>query len=187
MQASSISVIGAVAGLLCAGCAAERTGARPGATTVADPLRDVAFLAGTWRTPEADGVWTEECWTAPAGGSMLGVSRTIGRDPDRTEKLRFFEYLRVSRDENGVVYYAAPMGRSPATAFRMVTTDDGKVVFENPEHDFPTRLMYWMEAGGRLHARIEGREAGRERAEDWIYDRAQTDQSRVPVPGERPR
>ena len=55
-------------------------------------------------------------------------------------------------------------------AFRMVRLTEGEVVFENPAHDFPQRILYRQVAGG-LAARIEGRENGKDRAEEFPYRR----------------
>lgn len=133
-------------------------------------LAPAAFLVGTWRTAEVNGRWTTETWKA-AGDTMSGSSTTTVRDAAGGERVKFWETLSISGSPEGVVYHAAPMGRTPATAFRLVSSEGGRVVFENPEHDFPTRVIYWLEKDGRLHGRIEGRQNGADRAEDWMYER----------------
>lgn len=40
--------------------------------------------------------------------------------------------------------------------FTATTLTAGQVVFENPEHDLPKKIMYRLIAPGRLEARIEG-------------------------------
>ena len=59
--------------------------ARPPAT-----VDDLGWLAGDWAS-EAGGRWTEESWTAPRGGVMLGVSRS-----GRGEVLRDYEFIRIA-------------------------------------------------------------------------------------------
>ena len=44
-------------------------------------------------------------------------------------------------------------------------------MFANPEHDFPQRILYWLE-GEVLHARIEGETAGGPRSSEWVYTRS---------------
>jgi hypothetical protein len=44
------------------------------------------------------------------------------------------------------------------------------VVFENPEHAFPRRILYWRD-GANLHARIEGHRA-REAQLEWTWSAA---------------
>jgi hypothetical protein len=67
---------------------------------------------------------------------------------------------------------ASPLGRAPV-AFRAVELSDSRVVFENREHDFPQRILYWLDRG-RLHARIEGKIQNSVHSEEWVWDRAKT-------------
>src|SRR5687767_3719967 len=53
-------------------------------------LAPAGFLAGCWRATEADGAVVEESWSLPAGGLMLGWSRTL-----RPGRAAQFEQLRI--------------------------------------------------------------------------------------------
>ena len=44
-----------------------------------------------------------------------------------------------------------------------------RVVFENATHDFPQRIIYWLEADGSLAARIEGTQNGKEQSAQWRW------------------
>jgi hypothetical protein len=148
-------------GLALVGCASSPPATSPGAAPDG-ALAEVAWLAGTWVSPGGKGPRTEEHWIPPAGGSMLGVNRTVigGRTA-------FFEFLRLEADEQGLVYHAAPMGRHPATPFRLVEVTPGRVVFENPRHDFPQRIIYRRDGDRGLVQRIEGTEAGETKSSEW--------------------
>jgi hypothetical protein len=127
-----------------------------------DPgLAAVAFLAGSWTTNEGE-VRTEEHWTAPAGGTMIGVNRVV-----RGDRTLFHEFLQLVRDGDKIEYLAAPKGRYPPTVFRLIEAGEGRATFENPAHDFPRRITYWKDADGHLNADIEGTERGQERTERW--------------------
>lgn len=126
-------------------------------------LNDLAWLAGAW-SGTVDGVETEEHWMTPKGGVMLGTNRTTGG------KRTAFEFLRIAETDGGVSYFAMPGGR-PATEFKLTNSEKHKVVFENPENDFPQRIIYKL-ADGKLHARIEGTINGRERSRDWVWEPA---------------
>ena len=54
----------------------------------------------------------------------------------------------------------------------MVESGDKRVVFENKQHDFPQRILYWLDAQGALHARIEGPQGGKTVSEEWVWKRA---------------
>ena len=104
----------------------------------------------------------EENWLPPAGGIMLGMHRDV-----RPEGKLFFEFLRIELKESGPVYIAQPRGRE-ATHFPLKKSDGLRVTFENPEHDFPKRIIYWKESA-RLCARVEGDEP--DAAEQWCWER----------------
>lgn len=107
------------------------------------------WLSGTW-VSEQDGRWSEELWTAPRGGLMLGLNRA-GKDG----AARGFDFMRIQAGSDGVLtYWASPNGK-PAVPFRLSASTDDSVTFENPEHDFPTRIVYRRE-GDRLVATISG-------------------------------
>ena len=137
-------------------------------------LADLWFITGRWATIPSSGIRVEEHWTTASAGTLLGVSRTI-----QGGKTIFFEYVRVERTPDGIFYFASPRGEG-ATAFRLVESGGGRAVFENPEHDFPTRITYERLPDGRLHAMIEGDQRGRSRTEHWYYRpvKLQTDRSR---------
>mgnify|MGYP000234336768 CR=1 FL=1 len=81
------------------------------------------------------------------------------------------EFMRIERLADGGRQFTARIGtRQGPVAFRMVRLTEGEVVFENPAHDFPQRILYRQVAGG-LAARIEGRENGKDRAEEFPYRR----------------
>lgn len=127
-------------------------------------LRSLAWMAGTW-TGTADGTDTEEVWIAPKGGTMLGLHRDVANG--RTVS---FEFLRIEGTPAGAVYWGSPGGNA-ATPFRQVSNADRRVVFENKDHDFPTRILYWLGQDGALHARIEGTQGGKAASEEWTWRR----------------
>ena len=139
--------------------------ARPEATPAAAPkIEDLAFLAGSWAT-EAGAVRVEEEWLCPSADTMIGMGRTTDVASGKTV---FFEYLRIEKRPDGLVYVAQPKG-GPATAFRLVRLEAGFAVFENPAHDFPKRVVYSKSPAGGLIARVEGDGRGPENAEEFRY------------------
>jgi hypothetical protein len=108
---------------------------------------DLAWMAGPWVGMRGSRS-IEERWSPPLGGAMLGVSRTISRG-----SMVAFEYLRVVERDGGLVYVAQPNGSSP-TEFVLTELGTTRAVFENPRHDSPQRIVYELEAEGRLSASI---------------------------------
>lgn len=117
------------------------------AATPAAKVDDLAWLAGQWGR-EADGRWTEESWTPPRGGVMLGHSRS-----GQGETLREFEFLRVQAGADGVPVYLAQPGGAAPVAFRLVRQGPASARFENAAHDYPQRIDY-VRDGDTLTATI---------------------------------
>lgn len=106
--------------------------------TIQNPsLADLSWIAGDWQTAPGGRRQIEEHWTAVAGGSMMGVSRTIAGD-----KTVEFEYLRIEQRADGIYYVAHPKARCPGTDFKLTRASATEAVFENPQHDFPKRIIY---------------------------------------------
>jgi hypothetical protein len=134
--------------------------------TAAAEIESLDWLAGCWRSEE-DGRTSEECWTPSSGGMLLGVHRDVG------PRGAAFEFLRIAAEGETVSYFASPSGRAP-TAFRLVESGERRVVFENPDHDFPQRLIYWLEGKNRLRARAESFTGGEKRGIDFAWDRVKS-------------
>lgn len=113
-------------------------------------IEQLAWLAGQWRLLKAGRI-TDEHWMAPAGGVMLGMARTVAKG-----KLLEYEFTQIREGPGGDLFYVArPSGQKEA-AFKMSSLTANEVVFENPEHDFPQRIIYTRQADGSILAAIEG-------------------------------
>lgn len=130
---------------------------------------DFAWLAGCWQR-SGEGWQTVEHWMKPDGGTMLGMSRTVVRDTTRE-----FEFLQLQADENGDLYYVAFPSGQKETWFKLTELENNRAVFENPEHDFPQRIIYALKGDGSLWARIEGVSKGKLRGVDFPMQRIDCD------------
>ena len=120
-----------------------------------------AWLAGAWSTESAAGAWTEEFWTHPRGGIMIGASRE-----GRGDTLRTWESIRIIRKADGTLAYVPMPNGGPPIEFAMVRQDAGSIEFANPDHDYPQRIRYWRD-GDTLHAEISLIDGSR--ANRWSY------------------
>jgi hypothetical protein len=148
MRLSAAGAALAFAALATGGGAAERS------------LAELAWMAGAWSSAEG-GVDSEELWTEPKGGIMLGVHRDV-----RSGRPASWEYLRIEEGPGGIVYQASPGGTAP-TPFRLVELRGHRAVFANPEHDFPKRIVYWLSEDGALHARADAGEGTS--GPEWVW------------------
>jgi hypothetical protein len=132
-----------------------------GAANADSGITSLAWLAGCW-SPEKGDPGSVEHWLPPAGGTMLGVSRTVKNG--QTVEFEFMQ-LRVNA-EGRLVFIALPSGQEQTT-FVASTVGKDSVTFENPEHDFPQKVTYRLESRERLIARIEGNRGGTLRGIDF--------------------
>lgn len=96
-----------------------------------------AFLAGCWEERQGDGRWTEECWTDPRGGLMIGSGRG-----GKGDSIRHWEWMRIERGADGAVtFYGSPRG-APAVAFKATEADARSITFANASHNYPQRIRY---------------------------------------------
>ena len=130
----------------------------------AGDLDRLQWMRGRW-VGEKDGVRMEEHWVGPLGGALLGLHGDV-----KAGRLVSWEFFRIDVSAEGVFYYASPRS-APPTPFKLVELERRRVVFENKTHDFPQRVLYWLDGEGLLHARIEGTRNGASLSEEWAWTR----------------
>lgn len=126
-----------------------------------DPVAALAWLAGCWASLDGE-PGSGEQWMAPAGGTLLGMSRTIAKG--RTVAHEFMQIREISPGR--LAFIANPSGQAQAI-FPVLRLGQREVVFENPAHDFPQRVIYRLDDAGVLRARIEGTSKGKASAADF--------------------
>lgn len=126
------------------------------------PAARLDWMIGTWVSRDEDGTETTERWCMGEGGVLLGESHT--RAGDRVVES---EQLRVEARGDALVYVASPSTQS-TTEFTGDAECGSDVVmgncdrsceatFANPQHDFPTEIVYASCAeSGAMVATIRG-------------------------------
>ena len=122
-------------------------------------LDQLAWMAGCWRQ-QSSGRVVDEMWMAPSGGAMLGVGRTVAKG-----RAVAHEFMQIREDGGRIAFIARPSGQAEAS-FALINTGARDVVFENPTHDFPQRVIYRLD-GDTLVGRIEGTQNGKSRSADY--------------------
>jgi len=126
-------------------------------------IEDLSWMTGAWETTSGN-TRIEEHWTGVAGGTLIGMGRTVsGNRP------AFFEYLRIEARPDGIYYVAHPRAQSPGTDFKLVRLQAREAVFENLAHDFPKRIIYRRNPDGSLTARTEGDGSEKEKPQEFHY------------------
>jgi hypothetical protein len=135
--------------------------AQPGQAALT--VSDMAWLSGVWLSRRTDGQWADEYWTLPRGGMMLGAGMA-----GRNDTVQFFEHMRIVTDKEGRINFFAMSNGGPAVVFPLVRLEANLIVFENPKHDYPQRIVYQY-ADGRVFATISQMDGSR--AAVWEYKR----------------
>ena len=127
-------------------------------------IERVSWIAGCWEGRAANRVYTEQ-WMKPLGGLMLGISRTVAG-----ERAVAYEFLQIKVDGADLFYVAKPSGQAEAS-FKLTRQSEREAIFENPQHDFPQRIIYRLQTDDSLIARTEGKSNGTDRAIDFPMKR----------------
>lgn len=130
-----------------------------------DALHQLSGLIGSWKA-NMGGSAVYESWQADSSNRFKGMGFSVnGNDTDISEK------LIIAATDSGL-YYISDVSHNPAPVyFKMTRQDSTTTVWENPNHDFPTRIIYRLPTADSLHARIEGLRKGKESGIDFIFQR----------------
>lgn len=150
MKTNALLVVAGIAAtvwvtLAVSGQDADRTGG----------LRELEWLAGSWYGTIDGGHW-EACYTTAEGGEIISANKEI-----RGGKVAMIEFERFTRDGDKIIMTPYPHGKRSSVSFTMVSHDiaEKRAVFTNPEHDFPSRIVYHRAAADNLVCEISGKPA----------------------------
>jgi hypothetical protein len=139
--------------------AAREDDAPSGPPTIAD----LAFLAGTWSGNAWGGTFTAY-YTTPEGGRVISHSKLMqgGREA-------FYEFEVFAVEDEEIRMLPFPGGkRATGLALADLVRDERKAVFENPDKDYPTRIVYQRVAEDRLVITLSDPHGGSSKVE--VFD-----------------
>lgn len=109
-----------------------------------------------------------EQWSRTDDNNLTGKSyRVTGTDT------LILENIHLASSSDGIAYIptVANQHDGKPVRFRLTQYDDSRFVFENPEHDFPQRIIYTVVTTDSLVARIEGISRGKPAFSNFYYKR----------------
>ncbi|MES2850157.1 MAG: DUF6265 family protein [Bacteroidota bacterium] len=116
---------------------------------VALPFKE---LTGTWTLINKKGNLMAEVWIKKDENSMTGKSYMVkGSDTIMLEK------VDLVKEGDDIFYIPVAFGQNEGKPVRFKLTSATATVytFENPEHDFPKRIVYDFTGNDSLHAYID--------------------------------
>jgi hypothetical protein len=130
-------------------------------------ISDMAWLAGTWQGSGLGGV-TEEVWSSPQGGIMMGMYRML-----KDGKPIFYEFLTLSESDGGLLmrlkhFHANFVGweeKDKTVDFRFIRKEGNRAYFEG---------LTWELAGPsdlNVYLAIENKKDGSVRETIFRYKR----------------
>jgi hypothetical protein len=116
-------------------------------------LVDLSWLEGTWRLSNESFVYQNH-FSTDWGGIRMGYSKMTSADGN---KLFFYEFDSIQFKDGVLTLQPSPNG-TPGVSFLATEIADQKVVFENPNNDYPTRITYSINDKGQLTLLVEGKD-----------------------------
>lgn len=129
-------------------------------------VQQLKWLEGSWQEQRSEGLLTEE-WTSSSDTLMIGKAALY----DESGHSIFSDNMELSLEDN-ILYFkptVSNQNNGAQVVFKETMLTDKEVIFENPDHDFPKRIIYRKNHPDSLFARIEGTKNGVDRAQEFHY------------------
>ncbi len=124
-------------------------------------IKQANWFLGTWQNNTPNGVFTES-WEQKNDSLYFGLSTVVvGKDTVFYEKINL---QKTHTDWNYVVSVKGQNNKQPI-AFKLTSSNPTQLVFENPQHDFPTKITYTQITKDSIIAEISGIVNGVEKKE----------------------
>lgn len=133
-------------------------------------LETANWLIGKWGNSE-NGIDVTEIWKKENDSVYTGISYAI-RDKKDTVSL---ERIRLEKQKDNLVYIplVKDQNAGEVVKFTLTSSEKHKLVFENPEHDFPQKVSYKLITKDSLLAEISGIYKGKAQCEKFPMSRVE--------------
>lgn len=126
----------------------------PAISVIAQPVLPT-FLEGTWKMASRE---VYEQWEMLDDGSLKGTSYRLNNGEKAVT-----EYLEIRRKGKAIIYTATVFNQNEGKGidFILQRPDSLTWSFENPEHDFPKKIVYRKRSDTEIYVEVsDGREKG---------------------------
>ena len=126
-----------------------------------EKIKATSWLLGNWENKAADGNLKEN-WQKVNDSTFQAQSYYI-----KKKDTIHFETITLQQKGELLIYTATVKGQNEdkPIAFKLTTTTENQVVFENPKHDYPQKISYTQITPDSLAVKISGIQQGKPSAE----------------------
>jgi hypothetical protein len=128
-------------------------------------IQDLNWMTGHW-VGTYNGLPMETFYSNGSGHMILGMTKIA--DGSRTD---FFEFEQIDTNQDGSLTLRPFPFAKIGVEFPLKELAGERVVFENPQHDFPARIIYEIDDKRELIARIEGTLNGHPASDQFVFKR----------------
>lgn len=134
-----------------------------------DNTKKFEWLKGTWMMKKKNGGAIIETWIIGNDSTLNGESLSISA----TGISKVLESLELSHRKGEYYYTSTVKGQNnnQAVSFKITSHSETGFVAENPEHDFPKRIIYELIGKDSVHAFIDGGPDMPDKKSDFYYSR----------------
>ncbi|WP_395046866.1 DUF6265 family protein [Flavobacterium sp.] len=132
-----------------------------------EQLDKANWLLGEWGNTTKESDFTEN-WTKKSDSTFVGVSYVLVANDTV-----FYETV-VLEQKNDSLFYTVSVkdqNKEKPVSFYLTISSKNELVFENPKHDFPNKIIYTKVAKDSLVAEISGIQNGKEAKEAFPMKR----------------
>jgi hypothetical protein len=117
-------------------------------------ISDFSWLSGKW-SGIVNGSEFFEAWQPLQGNLLSGMGGAV-----MNNDTVFSEKIRIEQRGEDIFYTATVSENGGPVDFKFTGYKSDSLVFENQEHDFPQRVVYFKHSNDKLYACIDGKKSG---------------------------
>lgn len=127
------------------------------------------WFIGDWENVSDEGSF-REIWTKKNDSVYSGLSIVVIE-----QDTVFYENVSLEQKKDSVFYNVSVKGQNKeqAVSFYLTSSDNDKLVFENPNHDYPSKITYSKVSKDSIVAEIFGLKDGKKITESFPMSRKQ--------------
>jgi hypothetical protein len=133
-------------------CSNSNTGASEGKVEKDSKIAQARWMIGSWYNESVTPI-SYEVWRELDDTTFMGRSYSVrGEDTVTTEFIR----LEQRGNEMSYIPRVPDQNSGMPVKFKLTSIDENRLIFENPDHDFPQKITYHLVSPDSLVAEISG-------------------------------